>query len=219
MRRSTYRPLPVQHTVRRVSWSRAITGMVTAGVLLCLLGWAVIPALVSPARAEYPARLVTAPVAEPAPIPDLGAPAELSMARVTEQIGSSQQGDGEPVQYSVPRIMQSGDVLIQMDSVRASHPREGWKDIEQARQVFRFELIDALDGSVLGAVDITREEGVDAPAVVLAELTEPHATFIRLASDVRADGACVGCGNSEDWEDEPLFHSWSATIQYLRATL
>ena len=212
MRRSTYRPLPVQHTVRRVSWSRAITGMVTAGLLVLLVGWVVIDAVLSPPA--HPARLEVAPVPEPSatPLPDL-APAVQEITRYTESIYASQPGDSIPIMYTTPRIMEAGEVQLQLTGITVAG-----EPVEQGKQVVRVELVDALSGETIGTADLTRQDGVNSDPVVLATLTEPRATYLRVASEVRGDGTCYDCQPGEYTFDQPTWHTWTALLQYDRAS-
>lgn len=198
---------------RVVGWRKTIAGMVTSALLVCMLGWVLIPLLLAPAIPPAPADVpASVPTPEPARA-DLIA-AEVSITRVTEPIGASQQGDSSPVDYAVPSVMQPGDVLVQLTSVTASHPSKGWKEVRQASQAFRFELVDALTGDTIGTADVTREDGVDSPPVLLATLTEPRATYLTVSAEVRGDGTCTGCGTDEDFYQRALFNSWGALLQY-----
>ena len=211
-RRATYRPLPVQHEVRRVSWSRAITGMVTAGLLVCLLGWAVTDAVFSPPA--HPARLDVASVPVPTvtPLPDL-TPAVQEITRFTESIYASQPGDSIPIMYTTPRIMEAGEVRLQLTGITVAG-----EEVEQGKQVVRVELVDALSGEIIGTADLIRQDGVDGDPVVLATLAEPRATYLRVASSVRGDGTCHACEPGEYTYDQPTWHTWTALLQYDRAS-
>lgn len=169
----------------RVGWRKPLTVISAVGVALCLLGVAAAPLL----RPDTPPRLevatVAAPVTPPAPTLE---PSEVEITRVTERIHASQPGDSLPISYRTPRIMQAGQVLIQLTGVTVSG-----EEVTQGRQIFRFELVDALTGETIGAADLTREEGVDGEPVTLATLAEPRATYLRVSAEVRGESTCRAC--------------------------
>ena len=191
---------------RRIGWRKAITGLTLAGVTLCLVGAALTPLLKPTTPPRLEAVTMAAPVAPPAPTLE---PDEVKITRVTEPIHASQPGDSLPISYRTPRIMQAGQVLIQLTGVRVSG-----EEVEQGKQVFRFELVDALTGEVIGTADVTREEGVDGEPVTLATLTEPRATYLRVSAEVRGESTCHGCEPGGYSYDRPTWHSWSALLRY-----
>lgn len=132
--------------------------------------------------------------------------------RTTESIYASQPGDSIPISYRAPRIMQAGAVLVQLTGVRVRG-----EEVTQGRQVLRFELVDALTGDVLGATDVTRTDGVDSAPATLATLTEPRATDLTVAAEARGDGTCHGCQPGEYSYDSPIWHQWTALLQYDKA--
>lgn len=188
-------------------WRKAVAGMVGAGLTVCLLGAAVLPPLLTP---DTPPRLeaVAAPVAIAAPVPTL-TPAEVSITRTTESIYASQPGDSQPIRYTTPRIMQAGTVYVQLTGVRIRQ-----EEVTQGRQVIRFELVDALTGDVLGTADTTRVDGVDSDPAVLATLTEPRATYLRVSAEVRGESTCDGCEAGGYTYESPIWHTWTALLQY-----
>ncbi|WP_460802283.1 hypothetical protein [Microbacterium sp. GXF6406] len=185
--------------------------MAGAGLTVCLLGAAVLPPLLTPTA---PARLeaVAAPVASPTPLPSLTPAAELAITRTTDTIWASQSGDSLPITYTTPRVMQAGTVYVQLTGVRI---RED--EASQGRQVVRFELVDALTRDVLGAADTTRVDGVDGDAAVLATLTAPHATYLRVSAEVRGESTCDGCEAGGYTYEAPIWHTWKALLQYDKA--
>ncbi|ASR05643.1 hypothetical protein [Gordonia rubripertincta] len=193
-------------TGERVGWRKAIAGMLLAGLTVCLLGAALAPLL----KPEMPARMdalaVTAPVATPLPSLE---PAEVEIVRTTESIYASQPGDSIPISYSTPRIMQAGTVLVELTSVRIRG-----EEVTQGTQRLRFQLIDALTGAVLGTADVTRTDGVDDAPAVLATLTEPKATYLTVSAEVRGESTCDGCEYGSYRYDMPIWHRWSALLQY-----
>lgn len=193
----------------RVGWRKAIAGMLLAGLTVCLVGAALAPLL----KPEMPPRLeVVAPsTAAAAPEPDLVA-AELDIVRTTESIYASQPGDSLPITYTTPRIMQAGTVKVQLTGIRIRQ-----EQADQGTQRLRFELVDALTGDVLGTADVTRVDGVDSDAAVLATLTEPKATYLRVSAEVRGESTCDGCEAGGYAYDRPIWHTWSALLQYDKA--
>lgn len=190
---------------RRLGWRRFVLALLGAGLTVCLLGAAVLPPLLKP---EMPPRLEVAAVAVATPLPSLE-PAEVSIVRTTESIYASQPGDSLPISYRTPRVMQAGAVLVQVTGVRVRG-----EEVTQGRQVLRFELVDALTGDVLGAADVTRTDGEDSAPATLATLTEPRATYLTVSAEVRGDGTCHGCQPGEYSYDRPIWHQWSALLQY-----
>ncbi|WP_344049753.1 hypothetical protein [Microbacterium aoyamense] len=199
-------------TPKPIGVRRAAVRMVAGGLLACVLAGVVIPVALAP---NYPPALADVPLPTAAPSttprPDLAA-AEVDIVRVTESTYASQPGDGSPIQYEAPRIMQAGEVLVQLTGVRIRG-----EEVTQGTQVVRFELIDALSGETLGAVDTSRVDGVDGEPAVLATLTEPKATYLRVASHVRGDGTCHGCQPGEYSYEHPIWHTWSALVQFDKA--
>lgn len=182
--------------------------MAGAGLTVCLLGAAVIPPLLTPTA---PARLeaVAAPLASPTPLPSLTPAAELAIVRTTDTIWASQPGDSLPITYTTPRVMQAGTVYVQLTGVRIRDD-----EATQGRQVIRFELLDALTGAVLGTTDTTRVDGVDSDPAVLATLTEPRATYLRVSAEVRGESTCDGCEAGGYTYESPIWHTWTALLQY-----
>lgn len=195
---------------RVVGWRRAVLGLLGAGLTGCLLGAAVLPPLLKP---DMPPRLDVLAAAAPVvtPLPSLE-PAEVSIVRTTESIYASQPGDSLPIRYTTPRIMQAGTVYVQLTGVRIRQ-----EEVTQGRQVVRFELLDALTGDVLGTADATRLDGVDSDAAVLATLTEPKATYLRVSAEVRGESTCDGCEYGGYSYDRPIWHQWTALLQYDKA--
>lgn len=193
----------------RVGWRKAVAGMLLAGLTVCLVGAALAPLL----KPEMPPRLETVSVSTPAaaPEPDLVA-AELDIVRTTENIYASQPGDSIPIMYTTPRIMQAGTVKVQLTGIRIRG-----EQADQGTQRLRFELVDALTGAVLGTADVTRVDGVDSAPAVLATLTEPKATYLRIAAEVRGESTCQGCEAGGYAYDRPIWHSWTALLQYDKA--
>ncbi|MFT3799471.1 hypothetical protein [Microbacterium sp.] len=103
-------------------------------------------------------------------------------------------------------------MYVQLTGVRIRQ-----EEVTQGRQVLRFELLDALTGDVLGTANVTREDGVDAAPAVLATLTEPKATYLRVSAEVRGDGTCDGCEAGSYSYDRPIWHHWTALLQYDKA--
>ncbi|MFT4158202.1 MAG: hypothetical protein QM630_09815 [Microbacterium sp.] len=87
-------------------------------------------------------------------------------------------------------------------------------EVTHGAQVLRFTLVDALNGDVLGTVDVARKEGVDAPPAVLAELTEAKATHLTVSTQVRGESTCNGCQPGEYSYDSPIWHTWRALLQF-----
>lgn len=193
-----------------IGMRKAVLGLLGAGLTVCLLGAALLPPLLKP---TMPPRLdalaVTAPVATPLPSLE---PAQVPIVRTTESIYASQPGDSIPISYRTPRVMQAGAVLVQLTGVRVRG-----EEVTQGRQVFRFQLIDALTGDVLGAADVTRTDGEDSAPATLATLVEPKATYLTVSAEVRGDGTCQGCEPDTYSYDRPIWHHWTALLQYDKA--
>ncbi len=185
---------------------KAVLGLLVAGLTVCLVGAALAPLL----KPTMPPRMDALPVATPAaaPLPSLE-PAEVDIVRTTESTWASQPGDSIPIQYTTPRIMQAGAVLVQLTGVRIRG-----EEVTQGSQRFRFTLVDALTGEAIGAADVTRTDGVDSPPATLATLTEPRATYLTVSAEVRGDGTCQGCEPDTYSFDKPIWHTWSALLQF-----
>lgn len=91
------------------------------------------------------------------------------------------------------------------------------EEVEQGTQHFRFDLVDSLTRETIGTVDLTRDNGTGSPTAVLATLTEPTATYLRVSAEVRAESTCHGCDSLSAYGQEAVWHTWRAMIQYDKA--
>ncbi|MFV0374235.1 hypothetical protein [Microbacterium sp.] len=64
---------------------------------------------------------------------------------------------------------------------------------------------------------LDRLDGVNSDAAVLATLTEPKATYLRVSAEVRGESTCDGCEYGGYSYERPIWHQWTALLQYDKA--
>lgn len=192
---------------------KATATMLAAGAIACVVLGVLIVRLLTPTPPPALAEVPPPATAPATPAPDLVA-SEVEVVRVTEPIHATQMGDSTPVTYSTPRVMQAGVVMVQLTRITASGGAKGWEEIDQAYQAFRFDLVDALTGETIGTADVTRQDGADSEPALLATLTEPRATYLRVSAEVRGSATCRGCETGDPYYDTPIWHTWHGLLQY-----
>lgn len=83
--------------------------------------------------------------------------------------------------------------------------------------MLRFELLDALTGGVPGTADVTHQDGLGSAPAVLATLTDPKATYLRVTAAVRGDGTCDGCEAGSYAYDRAISHHRKTLLPYDKA--